>query len=81
MTRQEEIRKVLDTYKFASVEDAFILGANWADTHPDNTAWLDKACEWLDKRITPLDIPEDAVPFYELNKANFINDFKKAMEQ
>ena len=72
MTREEEIRRVLGNYKFASVEDAFILGANWADTHPDNTAWLDKACAWWDKRLLGM-IPK--------MKEDMIEQFKKAIEQ
>lgn len=77
MTREEKIeQQALACYETCSDEDiaktkGFIEGAKWADK-----TMIEKACEWLEE--------ENRMRMFELEMIlgkNFINYFKKAMEE
>lgn len=72
MTREEQIKQAaMDEPRVAlgSYQRAFTLGAQWADK-----TMLEKACKWLNEYCR-----YGCCEYIEKNE--FINDFKKAMEQ
>lgn len=96
MTREEEIKLVASCHIAASNEDfkeyyeGFIAGAKWADetngkellyvaqktAERTKKEFINKACEWLKEK--------NELCMYELEMilgGNFIEDFKKAMEE
>ena len=89
MTREEEIRRVSNSYTFDSTDTAFMLGANWADTHPIGyDVMLDKACQWLKEHTHDQEHGWDdsgkafmVLPTMDAYQAQFIKNFRKAMEE
>ena len=88
----KKFAKEIDDWEIAEdVQDAFEQGAEWADAHPDidvrtMAAWqsgyneaIEKACEWLDKRLDNYSISwiEDE---YCWSKEMFLKQFKQAMK-
>lgn len=90
MTREKEIRQeAIEVTHFAQfghsgrdmvvAYDAFILGAQWADAHPqfDKEAFMEKACWWL----------RETAHFYvsdftgELDDNGLLENFKRAMDE
>ena len=55
------------------IEQAFIEGANWADR-----TMIDKACEWFENVDFEMTYIDSEGLF---DKEQFINDFRKAMEE
>ena len=86
MTREEEINLIADCAvpddKYKEFKDGIIWGAKWADK-----TMIDKACEWLENELfekvaepNPCyysDVKSKTYDFVE----NFINSFRKAMEE
>ena len=76
MTREEQIieeaqKHGLNCMSRINYQDGFIEGAKWADK-----TMIDKACEWLEKKIDPKGVGRSQVVlFYDC-----IEDFKKSME-
>lgn len=75
MTREQEINLIADCAvpddKYKEFKDGIIWGAKWADK-----TMIDKACEWLKSK--------NEMCMFELEMVlggNFIEDFKKAMEE
>lgn len=82
MTRQEEINRAWGSYEVRSNhrydEISFKEGAKWADR-----TMIEKACEMLYAMLSEQEINDyDYVtaPAYD-NVVDFINDFRKAMEE
>lgn len=90
MTREEEIRQASIDYQLSTnpraiggdafadfarkmnVNSSFIAGAKWADK-----TMVENACEWLEE-FTIDYVNDTKLGFY---KKEFIEDFKKAMEE
>lgn len=76
MTREEQIieeaqKHGLNCMSRINYQDGFIEGAKWADK-----TMIEKACEWLKEK--------NKICMYELEMilgGNFIEDFKKKMEE
>lgn len=76
---------------FWDVTDGFVDGAKWADENPkEGLVSIDKVCEFLSQYISPEDIYDGetnevpntylTVNIYD-NMVDFINAFRKAMEE
>lgn len=72
MTREEQIENEAYRDSYNSYEfESFMRGAKWADK-----TMIDKACEWLQAK--------NKMCMFEIEMIlgkNFIEDFKKAMEE
>lgn len=81
-----------DSNDIELIEKAFIEGAKWADEHPNiseeeqvgmgglgmtwqKKALIDKACDWMKEALI------DYWSGINADSSNFINDFKRAMEE
>ena len=84
MTREKELYKASEKYRkereqcgvkdpilLDEVDEAFYLGAEWADK-----TMLKKACKWLEENAGSYLL----YPFCEYDKGTLLEDFKKAME-
>ena len=85
MTREKELYKASEKYRkgregcgvkdpilLDEVEEAFYLGAEWADK-----TMLKKACKWLQEHSGDYLL----YPFCEFDIGELVKDFKKAMEE
>ena len=84
MTRIEEIRKEAKLkrhdianevdYKSSAAYDGFVMGAKWADK-----TMIEKACEWIKENFECY-VGADVSPYY-IYEDDFVEDFRKAMEE
>lgn len=91
MTREEQIYCEIDKSKHHvdspfDYETGFKYGVAWADKHPkEGLVSVEKACEWLEEKLLCAEGCYPTIEFLPIieydSLKEFINDFRKSMEE